>query len=462
MKESCGIFGIYAPGEDVARLTYFGLFALQHRGQEAAGIAVANGERIFLHKGLGLLNNVFTEEILQSLEGYCAIGHTRYSTTGSNIILNAQPIFISNKGEKLALAHNGNITNSLSLAAYISDQGLTLDSTSDSELIGLLIAIQEGSTIEEKIGKAMRSLRGAYSLTILTPRKVIAVRDPYGIRPLCIGRLNGNRWVFASESCALSLVEAEFVRDVEAGEIVVASEEGLKSYKPVPSPRKAVCIFEFIYFARPDSYIEGVNIHKARRRMGHALFQEGPVDADVVIGVPDTGTAAAIGYSEASGIPYGEGLLKNKYIGRTFILPDQRIRDVGIKLKLTPLVETIKGKRIVLVDDSIVRGTTTGKIVRMLFDAGAKEIHVRISSPPISYPCFFGIDTAVRSELIASRLSVEEIRDFIGATSLKYLSLEGLINAIGLPKENFCTACLTGIYPEEIPAHFHKLLLEQR
>lgn len=462
MRESCGVFGIYAPGEDVARLAYFGLFALQHRGQEAAGIAVANGERIFLHKGLGLLNNIFTEEMLQSLEGHCAIGHTRYSTTGSNIILNAQPIFISHKGEKLALAHNGNITNSLHLAAYLTDRGLTLNSTSDSELIGLLFAIQDGASLEEKIAKAMKSLKGAYSLTILTPHKVIAVRDPYGIRPLCMGKLNGDKWVFASESCALSLVDAEFVREIEPGEIVVASEDGLKSIQAISSPRRAVCIFEFIYFARPDSYIEGINIHKARRRMGNILFQEGAVDADVVIGVPDTGTAAAIGYSEASGIPYGEGLLKNKYIGRTFILPDQRIRDMGIKLKLTPIVETVRGKRVILVDDSIVRGTTTGKIVRMLFDAGAKEVHVRISSPPISYPCFFGIDTAVRSELIASRLSVEDIRDYIGATSLKYLSLEGLIKAIGLPRENFCTACLTGNYPEEIPAHFHKLLLEQR
>lgn len=462
MRESCGVFGIYAPGEDVARLAYFGLFALQHRGQEAAGIAVANGERIFLHKGLGLLNNIFTEEMLQSLEGHCAIGHTRYSTTGSNIILNAQPIFISHGGEKLALAHNGNITNSLHLAAYLTDRGLTLNSTSDSELIGLLFAIQDGASLEEKIAKAMKSLKGAYSLTILTPHKVIAVRDPYGIRPLCMGKLNGDKWVFASESCALSLVDAEFVREIEPGEIVVASEDGLKSIQAISSPRRAVCIFEFIYFARPDSYIEGINIHKARRRMGNILFQEGAVDADVVIGVPDTGTAAAIGYSEASGIPYGEGLLKNKYIGRTFILPDQRIRDMGIKLKLTPIVETVRGKRVILVDDSIVRGTTTGKIVRMLFDAGAKEVHVRISSPPISYPCFFGIDTAVRSELIASRLSVEDIRDYIGATSLKYLSLEGLIKAIGLPRENFCTACLTGNYPEEIPAHFHKLLLEQR
>lgn len=462
MKESCGVFGIYAPGEDVARLAYFGLFALQHRGQEAGGIAVANGERIFLHKGLGLLNNIFTEEMLQSLEGHCAIGHTRYSTTGSNIILNAQPIFISHKGEKLALAHNGNITNSLSLAAYLADQGLTLNSTSDSELIGLLIAIQEEASLEEKIAKAMKSLRGAYSLTILTPRKVIAVRDPYGIRPLCIGKLNGEKWVFASESCALSLVDAQFAREIEPGEIVVASEDGLKSIRAISSPRRAVCIFEFIYFARPDSYIEGVNIHQARRRMGNILYQEGPVDADVVIAVPDTGTAAAIGFSEASGIPYGEGLIKNKYIGRTFILPDQRIRDIGIKLKLTPLLETVSGKRVILVDDSIVRGTTTGKIVGMLFDAGAKEVHVRISSPPISYPCFFGIDTAVRSELIASRLSVEDIKNYIGATSLKYLSLEGLIRAIGLPKENFCTACLTGAYPEEIPAHFHKLLLEQR
>ncbi len=462
MRESCGVFGIYAPGEDVARLAYFGLFALQHRGQEAAGIAVANGERIFLHKGLGLLNNIFTEEMLQSLEGHCAIGHTRYSTTGSNIILNAQPIFISHRGEKLALAHNGNITNSLFLASYLSDQGLTLHSTSDSELIGFLITLQDGANIEEKIAKAMRSLKGAYSLTVLTPNKVLAVRDPYGIRPLCIGKLNGERWVFASESCALSLVDAEFVREVDPGEIVVASEEGLRSYKAISSPRKAVCIFEFIYFARPDSDIEGVNIHRARRRMGAILSQEGAVEADVVIGVPDTGTTAAIGFSEASGIPYGEGLLKNKYIGRTFILPDQRIRDMGIKLKLTPLLETVKSKRVVLVDDSIVRGTTTGKIVRMLFEAGAKEVHVRISSPPISYPCFFGIDTAVRSELIASRLSVEEIREYIGATSLKYLSLGGLIRAIGLPRENFCTACLTGAYPEEIPSDFHKLLLEQR
>ncbi len=462
MRESCGIFGIYAPGEDVARLTYFGLFALQHRGQESAGIAVSNGERILLYKGMGLLNQVFTEEILQSLEGISAIGHTRYSTTGSNILVNAQPMLISSPWGKIALAHNGNITNSLALLSYLEERGIRPTSTSDSEIIGHLIAVQEGKSLEERITKAMKLLRGAYSLVILTPRQLAGVRDPFGIRPLCIGRLNENKWVFASESCALSLVDAQFVREVEPGEVVIVDSEGLRSYQAVPSPRSAMCIFEFIYFARPDSYIGGVNIHLARRRMGRTLFEEGRVEADVVVGVPDTGTAAAIGFSEASGIPYGEGLLKNKYIGRTFILPDQRIRDVGIKLKLTPIVETIKGKRVVLVDDSIVRGTTTGKIIRMMFEAGAKEVHTRISSPPIGYPCFFGIDTAVRSELIASRLTVEEIREYIGATSLKYLSLSGLVKAIGLPKDYFCTACLTGDYPEEIPTYFHKLLLEER
>ncbi|MCR4393350.1 MAG: amidophosphoribosyltransferase [Dehalococcoidales bacterium] len=458
MREACGIFGVFAPGEDVARITFFALFALQHRGQESAGIATSDGKNIQIFARMGLVSQVFSEESLAQLKGNIAIGHNRYSTTGSSRICNAQPI-LTGEGENLiAVAHNGNIVNSEHLYQELCEKGYTFKSSTDSEVIANLIHSSPGHDWVEKIRHAMRRIKGAYSLVIMTRDTLFAVRDPFGVRPLCLGKINGH-WVVASETCALDHIGALFVREIEPGEIVSISAQGVESYHE-PSERQATCIFEYIYFARPDSVINGRLVYLARQAMGARLAEEYPVEADLVVGVPDSATVAGIGYAQKSGIPHGEGLLKNRYVGRTFIAPDQRMRDLGVKMKFNPLPEILRNKRIVLVDDSIVRGTTTPKVINLLRKAGAKEVHMRICAPPIRHPCFFGVDMASKWELIAAYKTVEQVREFIGADSLGYISLEGLIQAVGLPENKFCTACFTGEYPIPVQLHMDKLALE--
>ncbi|RJQ43537.1 MAG: amidophosphoribosyltransferase [Gaiellales bacterium] len=452
-EEACGIFGVVAPGREVSRLTFFALFALQHRGQESAGIAVDDDGHLTTIKDMGLVSQVFKEETLRSLSGQAAIGHTRYSTTGSTRWANAQPVCHSRNGHTLALAHNGNIINTAELRELMGPYGVKYSSTSDSELLAALIAMNPARDIRDAVAGSIPKIKGAFSVVILYEGAVVGFRDPWGIRPLCIGRLDDGNYAIASESCGLDIIGAEFVQEIEPGQMAIITEKNLELKQVVPpADRQGLCIFEFIYFARPDSVLEGMTISEARQRMGEELAREYPVEADMVIPVPDTGTPAAIGFARESGIPYGEGLIKNRYVGRTFIQPDQSLRQHGIRVKLNPLASLIKGKRLVVVDDSIVRGNTTGKIVRMLFDAGAKEVHMRISSPPITHPCFYGIDTSTSTELIASTKTVAQIRDLVGATSLEYISLEGLQRAVGMPAERFCRACFTGNYPVEVPA----------
>ena len=459
MHESCGVFGVYAPGEDVARLTFFGLFAPQHRGQESAGIATSDGRRIQVFAEMGLVSQVFDEEALSQLTGHIAIGHNRYSTTGSSKISNAQPIVVGRGANTIAVAHNGNIINAEFLRQELTEQGCTFETSTDTEVIAQLILSSPEPDWVDRIRYAMRRLQGAYSLTLLTSRALFAVRDPLGVRPLCLGKLNGG-WVIASETCALDHIGANFLRPVEPGEIISISENGMDSYPSRENNRRALCVFEYIYFARPDSVINGRLLYPARQAMGGELADEYPVAADLVMGVPDSATAAGTGYSLRSGIPVGEGLLKNRYVGRTFIEPDQRIRDLGVKLKFNPMPQMLDGKSIVVVDDSIVRGTTTPKVVNMLRRAGAREVHMRICAPPIRYPCFFGVDMATRGELIAAQKSIPEVRDFIGADSLGYLSIDGLVRAIALPRETFCMACFTGDYPVPVQLEMDKLALE--
>lgn len=450
--DECGVFGIYAPGLDVARLTYFALFALQHRGQESAGISVADVDTVTTYKEMGLVNQVFHEEVLSPLRGQVAIGHTRYSTTGSSILRNAQPIQVDSIYGPIAVAHNGNLLNAVSLRQTLQDEGVHFRGTNDSEIIARLIAHQREPDVVSAVVKALPQLQGAFSLTILTRDAVMGARDALGIRPLSLGRLNGSGWAIASETCALNVVGATISCEIGAGELVVVDHDGPRHVTAIPRARPSLCSFEFIYLARPDSTMYGQGLHAARRALGRQLAIEQPAEgADIVIPIPDTAIAAAIGYANASGIPYGEGVIKSRYIHRTFIQPDQRMREMGVRMKLTPLNEVLAGKSVVMVDDSIVRGTTTGSIVRLLRDAGAREVHVRISSPPVRYPCFFGVDMCTQSELIAARLSEEEIRLHIGADSLGFLSPDGLIEAIGLSANRFCRACFTGRYPMEIP-----------
>ena len=459
LHESCGIFGVYAPKEDVARLTFFALFALQHRGQESSGIATTSGNGIFLHTGMGLVSHVFDEAALSRLPGVIAIGHNRYSTAGSSRLANAQPIVVDTPDGKLALAHNGNIINAVPLRQELEEKGYHFATTTDSEVIANLIVSSAGSSLEEKIGSAMKRLQGAYSLVLLTDRALLGVRDPMGVRPLCLGQMD-NGWVLASESCALDHIGSNMIREIDAGEIVSIDANGPKSFQGVIPQKQALCVFEYIYFARPDSTIGGRLLYRAREGMGRELAHEYPMDADLVIGVPDSATVAAIAYARESGIPFAEGLLKNRYVGRTFIQPDQRIRELGVGLKFNPLKEIIAGKRLILVDDSIVRGTTTPRVIGLLKKAGAKEVHMRVCAPPISYPCFFGVDMATRWELIAARKTIPEIREFINADSLGYLSLDGLIKAVALPKDSLCLACLTGDYPIPVQLEMDKLALE--
>ncbi|WP_027717804.1 amidophosphoribosyltransferase [Desulfovirgula thermocuniculi] len=446
-KESCGIFGVYAPGKDVARLTYYGLYALQHRGQESAGIAVGNGQRILLHKGMGLVAEVFRRRDLEELQGFVAIGHVRYSTTGASSPLNAQPLVFRYAGGMLGLAHNGNLTNVAELRSRLFSTGSVFQSTTDSEVIVNLIARYGQSDLVGALMKCMIDLKGAYSLVILTEKRLMAVRDPFAFRPLCLGELPGGGYVVASESCALDTVGARWLRDVNPGEIVIIDEGGLTSLQGAISPRRAHCIFEYIYFARPDSTMDGFNVNRVRREMGRVLAQEYPVRADLVIPVPDSGTAAARGYAEAAGIPFEEGLMKNRYIGRTFIQPSQDLRDLGVRLKLNPIREVLAGKRVVMVDDSLVRGTTSSKLVAMMRDCGVAEVHLCLASPPVIRSCYYGIDTSDEAELIAAQKPPEEIRRLINADGLYYLSIEGLLSVFGDKRHNFCTACFTGDYP---------------
>jgi amidophosphoribosyltransferase len=460
LHESCGVFGVYSPDEDVARLTFFALYALQHRGQESSGIATADGRKITLRTGMGRVSNVFTEELLGHLTGHIALGHNRYSTAGSSRAANAQPILVGNNSETISIAHNGNIVNATHLYHELATQGYTFRGTTDSEVIANLILASPGKNWVERIRYAMRRLQGAYSLVMMTPQKLYVVRDPFGVRPLCLGMID-HGWVVASETCALDHIGANFIREVEPGEIMVIDENGVESL-PGESSRRGFCIFEFIYFARPDSVINGKLIYQARQAMGAGLAREHPIDADLVMGVPDSATAAATGYARESGIPVVEGLIKNRYVGRTFIEPDQRIRDLGVKLKFNPLPQVLDGERVVVVDDSIVRGTTTPSVVKILRKAGAREIHMRICAPPIRHPCFLGIDMATRRELIAAQKSIPEICEFIGADTLGYLSVDGLIKAVDLPRENFCLACFTGDYPIPVQLEMDKLALETR
>ena len=462
-REACGVFGVYSPGDDVARLTFYGLYALQHRGQESAGIATSNGEDFSLRTGMGLVAQVFDEEDLAYLKGHIAIGHTRYSTAGGSLACNAQPIVVHDleTGDPIALAHNGNLTNVDVLREDLEAQGIVFESTADSEVIAHLFTIAPGHTFEERFHYVMRRIEGAYSVVMMTKDRLFAMRDPMGVRPLCLGRLDGG-WVVASESCALEHLGVPMEREIQPGEVVVIDEHGPASFFPVaPARKRAICTFEYTYFARPDSRIGGQLIYPAREEMGATLAREHPVEADIVIGVPDSATPAAIGYARASGIPYREGLVKNRYVGRTFIQPDQRIREAGVSLKFNALSDVLAGKRVVLVDDSIVRGTTTPRVIQLLRRAGAKEVHMRITTPPIVSPCFLGVDMATKAELIAANHSIEEIRQHIGADSLGFLSLEGLNRATGQNPEDLCNACFTGIYPLNVQMQMERLEAER-
>jgi amidophosphoribosyltransferase len=450
----CGVFGVYAPGHDVARLTYFGLFALQHRGQESAGIAVSEDGRLTAMRDLGLVAQVFDETKLGALRGDVAIGHTRYSTTGSSQWANAQPLVQHGRVRTVALGHNGNLVNVGELREALRESGVRLGTTSDSELVAALIANDE-APLEEATANAMRRLDGAYSIVALSEGRLVAFRDAHGFRPLVIGKMD-DAWLVASETCALDLVGAEVVREVEPGELVIGDENGLRTIQVLDKrERRALCIWEYFYLARPDSTLEGVEVHGARVRMGERLAQEAPADADLVLPIPDSGIPAAIGFARALGIPFSEGLIKNRYVQRTFIQPGQELRKQGIRLKYHPVAE-VAGKRVVAVDDSIVRGNTTEQIVRMLFEAGATEVHVRVSSPPVVGQCFYGIDLADPAEMIAAGRSVEEVRERIGATSLAYLSHDGLVESTQRPVSSLCRACLTGDYPTDIPAEAAK------
>ncbi len=465
-QEACGVFGVVAPGLDVARITYFGLYALQHRGQESAGIATASGEfgtDLRIHTRMGLVATAFDEAILQSLTGELAIGHTRYSTTGSSVACNAGPVLVESDLGPIAISHNGNLTNAAILRAHLEERGERFETSTDSEVLARVIARAPGATVGDRLRSAMEEFEGAYSLAVLSATELYAVRDPLGLRPLSLGRLESG-WIVASETCALATTGAAFVRDVAPGEVVrITAAAGPESLSQKPGKRDALCVFELIYFARPDSMMGGDRIHLLRQRMGAELAMEHPADADIVVPLPDSAIPAGIGYAMASGIPYAEALIKNRYIGRTFIQPDQHLREVGIALKFNPLPEVLEGKRVVLVDDTIVRGTTSRPIVQLLRDAGAREVHMRVHAPPILWPCFMGVDFASRSELIAARLEadVAAIGRQIGVDSLAYLSLDGLFRAIGQSRDGFCTACLTGEYPVPLYEDASKFALER-
>ena len=448
----CGITGVFAPGRDAARLAFFALYALQHRGQESAGIAAADGGTIRSHKEMGLLGAIFDEDILGELTGHIAIGHTRYSTTGSSMVVNAQPLLERTELGDFAFAHNGNLTNTDELRETLAPTTV-LQATSDSEVLAKLIVEAKGSMVD-RITSVLKRARGAYSIVLSTESELYAFRDPWGVRPLCLGQLNDNGYVVASESCALGTIGAQYVREIDRGEIIRITADGLESYHvEVDQAQPALCMFEYIYFARPDSKFNDRSVYMARYEMGRRLAREHPVDADVVMAVPDSAVAGGIGYATESGLPYIEGLIKNRYIGRTFISPDQRMRARGVHLKFNPVVENLQGQRVIVVDDSIVRGTTTPRIVALLREAGAAEVHLRITSPPIKHPCYLGVDMATYDELIAANYTIEEIRQKTDADSLGYLSLEGLIESVGRKRETMCLGCLIGEYPNVPAAH---------
>ena len=461
-QDHCGVFGVFAPGEEVAKLSFFGMYALQHRGQESAGVAVSNGERIMVFKDMGLVSQVFDEATLNSLKGHLAIAHTRYSTTGASVWNNAQPTFRHNARGGIALAHNGNLTNTEQLEALLASRDaeadvprkVTMDSTNDTSLVTALMATYD-LPLEQTAAEVLPHLKGAFCLVIMNEHTLVAARDPQGIRPLVLGRLEAG-WVVASETAALDIVGATLVREIEPGEMVAIDAAGLRSSRFAEARPKS-CLFEYVYLARPDTVIGGRRIHNVRVKVGKILAEQAPADADLVIPVPESGTPAAIGYADASGIPFGMGLVRNNYVGRTFIQPSDTMRKMGIRLKLNPLRDVIKGRRLVVVDDSIVRGNTQRQLVRMLREAGAAEVHVRISSPPVEWPCFYGIDFATRAELIAPGMSVEDICTSIGADSLAYISLEGLIQATHVPKDELCRACFDGVYPVQVPSSARQL-----
>ncbi|WCN37496.1 amidophosphoribosyltransferase [Aneurinibacillus uraniidurans] len=453
LNEECGVFGVYNH-PDAPQITYYGIHALQHRGQESAGICASNGEVFSYHRGMGLVTEAFNGGQLEEIHGKMAIGHVRYTTAGESKIENAQPLVFKYTDGNLALAHNGNLVNADQVRHQLERQGSIFQTTSDTEVIAHLIA-RSGYEIEEAVRHALGMIKGAYALLVMTEKKLIVALDPNGLRPLVLGRMGDGGYVVSSETCAFDTVGAEVIRDVEPGEMIIIDENGLRSERFAGQAQRATCSFEYIYFARPDSDIGGINVHLARKELGRQLFREAPVvEADIVTGVPDSSTSAAIGYAEAAGLPYELGLIKNRYVGRTFIQPTQEMRARGVRMKLSAVRKVVEGKRVVMIDDSIVRGTTSGRIVSMLREAGAKEVHVRISSPPVKNPCFYGIDTSSREELIAATKSLEEIREMIGADSLYFLSPEGMIDAIGqedsAPNRGHCLACFTGQYPTEI------------
>jgi amidophosphoribosyltransferase len=460
-KEYCGVFGIF-DHKRALELVYLGLYSLQHRGEESCGIAVSNGKEISQITGMGLVPEVLNKEALKTLKGRTAIGHVRYSTTGSSIIKNAQPFVINHHKLSISIAHNGNLTNAVMIRRQLETQGSIFQTTMDSEVILHLIVRSHAKKIEDRIAEALTACDGSYSLIFLAGNKLIGVRDPHGFRPLCIGKKDGS-YVLASETCTLDLIEAEYVRDVEPGEIVVITSKGLKSFKPFkPRPTKQ-CIFEFIYFARPDSNIFGQNVYQVREKLGMNLALEYPAKkCDIVMSIPDSGNYAALGYSKMSGIPFEFGMIRNHYVGRTFIQPSQDMRNYGVKIKLNPIKSVLNGKRVVVVEDSIVRGTTTGSRIKTIRDAGVKEIHMRISCPPIKFPCFYGIDFPSRKELIANEYSVEKIAKFIGVDSLKFISLDGMLDATGKCREKFCTACFNGVYPTKVFKMSNKCALEKQ
>ena len=464
----CGIVGVHAPGQEAAGLAALGLFALQHRGQESAGVAVSDGDQVMVYKDLGMVSQVLDERRLPSLRGHMAIAHCRYSTTGSTLWENSQPAFRLGPRRVVAIGHNGNLVNTRELLELLPGGRRQLQGSTDTELLTALLASADGGDLLDVLVAMLPRVRGAFALVVMDERRLLGIRDPWGFRPLVLGRLphggppDDGGWVLASETAGLDVLGAEYVRDVEPGEIVVLGEPGGPRSVRFAEGREHLCVFELIYFARPDSYMLGRNLYEARRRMGEALAREAPADADLVMPVPDTGGPAAAGFAEASGIPYREGMTRNRYAGRTFIQPSQALRQRGVNVKLSPLPEQLRGRRVVVVDDSIVRGTTTKQIVALLRRAGAREIHLRISAPPIHHPCFYGIDTQIETELIAASHSVEEIREFVGADSLAYLSIGGVLDAIGLPRERFCFACFDGLYPVPVPydATSHKFVLE--
>ena len=461
-NEECGVIGVFTPEGDASRLAFFGLFALQHRGQESAGIAAANGENVVVHADMGLVTQIFREPDFYPLVGDMAIGHTRYSTSGSSELCNAQPLLVDGQHGQLAVANNGNIINALQLRDQLQDEwNCTFTSTTDTEVIAQLLAHATGANWEDRVFQCMRQLEGAYSIVVQTKDTMIAARDPLGIRPLCLGKLNGG-WVVASESCALDHIGAEYIRELNPGEVIIVDGNGLHSATwSGGTGRQALCVFELIYFARPDSLMAGQLVHSARQELGAQLAREHPVDADLVIGIPDSSTAAAVGYAQESGIPFSEGLVKNRYVGRTFIEPEQRLRDLGVRQKFNTLVDVIQGKRLVVVDDSIVRGTTTPHVVNLLRKGGAKEVHMRVCAPPIKHPCFMGVDMASREELLAANNTLEDIRTIVGADTLGYLSVEGLLEVVGGTKGGFCDACFTGNYPVPVQLELSKLALVQ-